>query len=390
MKILIISIADVLRVLHNRVHEIIKTLSIKHEVTVWSMNAWYLDVNNKIVELPYNVEVKYLTDKSFHPSMQEIFQTKLIINPKINNEKLNNYDLIINYNMLYLPLLVKLISIKTPIVFDIADDLPALFANSELVSPSMYYLVKRTSKIMLSLNAKISNFISVITPELALKYKLPKNKTFVIPNGVNVAFFRNKCNELSRREIRKKFGIEENTILIGYVGALEKWIDFAPVLSAIKILCNSSNFKLMVVGGGSKLKTLMNLVSNLGLRKCVTFTGTVRYKDIPKYIYAFDIGIAPFKVNEITDTIIPIKLLEYLACGRPVIITPLRSVVNAFKDNVIYAQSSIEYLNALKILSDEDTRKRYGNKGKHIVTQYYDWQKILKRYLSLCERIVQN
>jgi len=389
MRILIITIADILRVLHNRIHEIVKALSATYEVTVWSLNAWYLGNDTRFVEIPYNIKVKYFTEKHVHPILQEVYQTRLLIDPKIDGEKLDEYDLIINYNTLYMPIIIKLVANKIPIVFDIADDLPMLFASSSQVPPMTRYLIGKISTTLLTLNARLSDAITVITPELALKYELPRSKTSIIPNGVNVEFFMTQCNESARNEILKKFDIGENTIIIGYVGAIEHWIDFVPVLLALRALSKSVDIKLMIIGKGSGLKTLTNLVKSLNLEKHVIFVGTVNYENVPKYVSAFDIGIAPFKKNELTDTIMPLKVLEYLACGKPVIVTPLQSVVNALNGNVIYATTHQDYLEAIKMLYDENVRKYYGEKGRSIVFQYYDWRIITKKFIQLCEKLIK-
>lgn len=53
------------------------------------------------------------------------------------------------------------------------------------------------------------------------------------------------------------------------------------------------------------------------------FLGRKPYADLPAYCRQFDVGLIPFKVNELTKAVNPIKLREYLAAGLPVVSTPL-------------------------------------------------------------------
>ena len=53
------------------------------------------------------------------------------------------------------------------------------------------------------------------------------------------------------------------------------------------------------------------------------FLGRKKYEDLPAYCRQFDVGLVPFKINEVTRAGIPTKLREYLAAGLPVVSTPL-------------------------------------------------------------------
>ena len=58
----------------------------------------------------------------------------------------------------------------------------------------------------------------------------------------------------------------------------------------------------------------------------IHFLGRKPYADLPAYCRQFDVGLIPFKVNELTRAVNPIKLREYLAAGLPVVSTPLPEV----------------------------------------------------------------
>ena len=56
------------------------------------------------------------------------------------------------------------------------------------------------------------------------------------------------------------------------------------------------------------------------------FLGRKPYSDLPAYCQHFDVGLIPFKVNELTYAVNPIKLREYLSAGLPVVSTPMPEV----------------------------------------------------------------
>jgi hypothetical protein len=58
----------------------------------------------------------------------------------------------------------------------------------------------------------------------------------------------------------------------------------------------------------------------------VHLLGRQPYEDLPAYCRAFDVGLIPFAVNDLTRAVNPIKLREYWAAGLPVATTPLPEV----------------------------------------------------------------
>ncbi len=134
------------------------------------------------------------------------------------------------------------------------------------------------------------------------------------PNGVDAAHFTltappppaDLLPVLSRRRP-----------IIGYHGALARWVDY----TLLRILAQKRPEYEFVLVGTDHDQTL----SSSGLLEMpnITWLGPKPYADLPAYVGHFDVGLIPFQVNEITHATSPIKLFEYYAAGKPVIIPPL-------------------------------------------------------------------
>ena len=61
-------------------------------------------------------------------------------------------------------------------------------------------------------------------------------------------------------------------------------------------------------------------------------TGFVSQKEIPRYVSLADLCINPFRENFVTTDIIPTKILEYLACQKPVLSSPLNGTKELIPD----------------------------------------------------------
>ena len=98
--------------------------------------------------------------------------------------------------------------------------------------------------------------------------------------------------------------------IVGFFGLIESWID----LSLLAHLAERRpEWSIVLVG-----KTAVD-VSSLRQFPNVHLLGRRPYRELPRYARAFDVAVCPFVSNELTRNINPIKLLEYLSAGLPVV-----------------------------------------------------------------------
>ena len=106
---------------------------------------------------------------------------------------------------------------------------------------------------------------------------------------------------------------------LGFFGLIRDWVDLDLLAS---VAAMRPEWHIVMIGDAD---------SNVGLEKYLPipnmhFLGRKPYADLPAYCTQFDVGLIPFKVNDLTRAVNPIKLREYLAAGLPVISTPMVEV----------------------------------------------------------------
>jgi glycosyltransferase involved in cell wall biosynthesis len=106
--------------------------------------------------------------------------------------------------------------------------------------------------------------------------------------------------------------------IIGFFGLLADWVDL-PLIRELALACPDWSFVLI-----GKATTDLAPVRRL---KNVHLLGQKSYAALPAYCRGFDVGIIPFRQNELTVRANPLKLREYLAAGLPVVATPLPEVM---------------------------------------------------------------
>ncbi len=385
MKILITSIVDLRKTAHNRLHEFVKHLSRNHNVTVLSVNDYWKanQTNTKLYlrgfeDILHNVNIEYFTQRKISPVFQEVLSIATLgkILERIHYRR---FDVHLNYNSLISGYFVarKLESIGVGTIYDIADDLPEMVANSPQIPKCFRFLGKRIAKNILKKNIAISKKVTGISNTLRDSCSIPNGKFEFISNGVDTRLFRKVEGDLKHKLIL------EDYFVLGYIGVLREWIDFKPVYSAIR---NFGNVKLLIVGEEGALKENKELVRKHKVEDKVIFVGTVPYAEVPKYISAMNVCLIPFKQNAISQNSLPLKLFEYMACEKPIISTKLKGVVKTTGNRVLYANSTEDYVTQIKnLISNSDLMEELGGNGRKFVTQNYEWSRITKRLETVLE-----
>jgi len=107
--------------------------------------------------------------------------------------------------------------------------------------------------------------------------------------------------------------------LIGYFGAIDRWLDFG----LIEYLARSRpGWSFVFIGKKATDVAALSALPN------VHFLEKRPFQELPLYGRTFDAAIIPFRIDDLTVSVSPIKLKEYLAMGKPVVSTPLPAVVD--------------------------------------------------------------
>lgn len=393
MRILITSIVDLKKSAHNsRLHQFLKCLSKRHEITVLSVNDWWkAEWDNKSKEyskdfkdLFNRISILYLTGKKISPVLQEIYSVKTV-NDLLEKIAYRDFDVHFNYNTLISGYTVakKMNQVGVNTIYDIADDLPEMIKESPQIPNFLKPIGGFIGDLMMKKNIHISKEVTFTTNSLRHSCKIPLNKSKLVPNGVDIELFK----EYPSDEIKKELGISNNFV-VGHVGVFREWIDLEPLFAAVKQLNKNLNIKLLMVGGGVEYKKNVELANEYDLLKDVIFTGTVPYAQVPKYISCMDVCVIPFKVDRVSQNSLPLKLFEYMACERPVISAKVEGIIESVGDMILYASNISEYVREItKLYNDEELRRKMGLEGRRFVEKNYNWVEITSKLEKIFEEL---
>jgi glycosyltransferase involved in cell wall biosynthesis len=172
--------------------------------------------------------------------------------------------------------------------------------------------------------------MTVISPfmrqSLAAEYGLDPERIGVWSSGVSLEHFdpaRYSAQETTA--LRKELGLDGQRVLL-YHGAVEPNRGVATAIRALAALGERADgISLLVVGRGSALPAVRQEAERLGLSRRVVVREAVSYADIPRYLAVADAGMLPLPDLMWWRVSSPIKLMEYLAMGKPVLVTDIEA-----------------------------------------------------------------
>jgi len=203
-------------------------------------------------------------------------------------------------------------------------------------------------------------------------------------NGVDFGQVRNAGKSKSR----KKLGLGQKSRIILYCGAMQNNRNVNFLLKSFKnIEMKREDVMLLMVGGGDDLKEIMKMSKVLEIKN-IKFTGQMPYSQVKYFISASDICVIPNPENDFTHYSFPLKLVEYMACKKPVVASDVGEVPRVVKDRrnglVFRSGSSEDFETKVTLLLDNISLcSRLGKKAYKDVEQKYTWKKVLKPLTSL-------
>lgn len=171
---------------------------------------------------------------------------------------------------------------------------------------------------------------------LAKRGWFPKEKIVVVPNGVNLDLFK----PIEMRIARDALGIPPDLRIAIYVGKLAAWQGVEVLLNAAALLEKLERFRVIVVGDGPLMPALRSLIRTSGLDDTVLLIGSLPHSQIPTWIAASDLCVAPFtRERNALIELSPLKLYEYLAMGKPIVASDLPGTRSIVRDAGIIVPS---------------------------------------------------
>lgn len=228
-----------------------------------------------------------------------------------------------------------------------------------------------------------------IKEEIINLYSILDDKIIVVNNGANVDLF---C-PVSQIEAKNKLKLDPSKIYLCFVGNCAPWQGVEYLIKASPlVLKKKSNTGFLIVGDGVMKNQWMKLVDELEVSNNFYFIGSIPYELVPIYINASDICVVPKK--PIKSGYSPLKLYEYMACGKPIIATNTDGFELLEESNagiLIDPENSTEFANSIiMLLNNPKLMSHMGENGRRYVVEKHTWDNIAKQIINICNDVVKS
>jgi glycosyltransferase involved in cell wall biosynthesis len=232
--------------------------------------------------------------------------------------------------------------------------------------------------------ARCSDRIVSVTPQIASyliqEFNCQPDKIEIVGNGVDRKRFYPVHDKTVLSEWRRRWGIDPEDTVIVFVGNLALWQGVGILVeTAPRLLPGNDRLKFLIVGDGILKANLIKKVSEIGLEKAFIFAGMVDHNEIPFLINIADIGVAPFISARNRKTgLSPLKVYEYMACGKPVISSRIESLEWIEEEGAGCLVEPGDVISLAKALQDlvRNPHKRIemGQRGLEIAREKFSWE----------------
>lgn len=216
---------------------------------------------------------------------------------------------------------------------------------------------------------------------------IAESKISVITNGSNNELFSKRAKN---QELIERLNIN-NKFVVGYIGThgMAHSLDFI-VKSIQKV--DDSEIHFLFIGDGAIKKDIVELSKDLELKN-ITFLDSISKEEVPSYLSICDVSLAPLKNRENFKEVIPSKIFEASAMGKPTLLGvqgEAQKILERYNAGVCFVPEDEEdFLLKLKEIKDEGRYVEY-QKGCEVLAKMYDRKKLAEDMISTLENMMEK
>ena len=272
-----------------------------------------------------------------------------------------------------------------PFVFEVRDLWPE--SAIQLGELKNKFVIKFLQKIELYLyhSAKLIVPVAESTINVILKKGIDEKKIVVIKNGVDLETIPRQLSNKS--ENTKKF-------VVTYIGTIGLSHALDKVVESAELLKNEDSILFQIIGEGAEKENLSKLIGKLSLNN-VKLINKIEREQLTEYYSKADILLVTLRKLDIFRKVIPSKLFEIMAFGKPILISvdgEARFIVEKARAGLFVQPENPEDLRdkILYLKNHPDLLKEFGKNGRIFVEKNFDRSKLAQKYELILSSIINE
>ena len=280
---------------------------------------------------------------------------------------------------------------RVPFTFEVRDLWPESITASGIGRETDFSI--RVLHGLSSFLYRFSDHIVVVTrafkDQLVDNWQVPVEKLSVVENGVEARLFD---------PVGPKVSFDrgtDNKFIVSYIGTLGLAHGLETLIKAASHLQNVSvDIHFLCIGEGAEKERLYSLVSEHKLQN-MSFLPQQPRDQIPAIIRASHVCLVLLKKAPVFETVIPTKMLEFMACGRPIILGvngQAREIVEAAKAGICIEPEDCGALASAvtRLYMDVELREELGRNGREYIIKHLTRERTSATYMKVLESVLRN
>lgn len=260
-------------------------------------------------------------------------------------------------------------------IFDHHDLNPELFevkfGRGGVFHDSVYRLVRLAEKLTYR-TADVSIATNDSYRQIAIERGgMTPERAFVVRSAPDLG-------RIKLRPLRDDLKLGRNYLVL-YLGTMGPQEGVDLLLEAAALIARvRSDTAFVIIGAGSEVARLKSMTARLGLENIVRFTGRIPDAELADYLSTADVCVAPDPKNPMNDKSTMNKVLQYMACSRPVVLFDLTEGRRAAADAALYARPNdpADFAEKiLQLLDSEPLRRELGHHGRRRIEENLNWER---------------
>jgi glycosyltransferase involved in cell wall biosynthesis len=252
-----------------------------------------------------------------------------------------------------------------------------------------YSLQRRRDTAIMQEADAIVTLAGTMRDEIAAR-GVDRDKIVLVPNAVDSALLHTRFDGPA---FRARYGIGAHQFVVGSVSSLTAYEGFSTLLDAISILRDEAvSVRLLLVGDGADLPALIAQVEKLDIGDLAVLPGRVSHTEALVACSALDAFIVPRRDVTVTRLVTPLKPVEAMAIGVPVIASDLPALAellgNGSAGMLVPSEDPrklAEVINRMR--QDPQLRSDLASAGRAEIARHRTWERVVEAYRVLYERV---
>jgi glycosyltransferase involved in cell wall biosynthesis len=282
---------------------------------------------------------------------------------------------------------------RVPFIFEVRDLWPESLAGVGMGGENS--VLYRTLRKIAGFLYRHADHIVVVSPafatHLAERWRVPPEKISVVENGVETDLFNPQSPS---DEAKQQIG-GDGKFIVSYIGTMGMAHGLDTVINAAAALKTARpDILFALIGEGADKARLMQLAERRQLNN-ICFLDQQPREKIPGYVCASEACMVLLKDAPVFQTVIPTKMLEFMACGRPVILgvdgQAKQIMQRSHAGLTIPPENTSELVGAIiRLAEDRDLCQQLGRNGRKYIVEHFSRERTARTYESVLDYLLRK